>query len=231
MKILLINPRMSSTSQPPLGLVYLSAYLKANDFQDVVIIDTAWENLTERLESLAFSPDIVGIQVMTPYFTRARYVIDAVRVKFPQAILVVGGPHPSAARRQTLTGLNPDYGVIGEGEETFLELVKTVAEQGDPKKIAGVFYADANGEFKQTSARNVIGDLDQIPFPDRDSLPMKFYLRRGIMQEFGFKSLRATTILTSRGCPFQCIYCPLFWPQGQIPQPRKCYRGDKIFNR
>ncbi len=207
MKTLLVNPRMNASSQPPLGLAYLSASLKQAGYRDVSIIDTTWENLDQRLDALEFVPDLIGIQVMTPYFNRSLAVGETVRRRFPNAKLVVGGPHPTADPQQTAMVLKPDVGVLGEGELTLLDLVQTLERGESLGGVEGVFFESDTGEFVLAQPRATIQDLDALPFPDRDALPMELYLRRGIMQEFGFKALRATTILTTRGCPFTCVYC------------------------
>lgn len=207
MRVLLVNPRMSASSQPPLGLAYIAAYLKSNGYPSVSIIDTTWEDLDERLDMLSDIPDVVGIQIMTPYCTRAITAAEKIRARFPNVRLIVGGPHPTADPQHTLDAINPDFGVIGEGEVTFLQLVQALESGRGADQVNGSFYRSAGGALVTNSARDFIADLDEIPFPDRKSLPMDFYLRRGIMQEFGFKALRATTILTSRGCPHRCIYC------------------------
>jgi anaerobic magnesium-protoporphyrin IX monomethyl ester cyclase len=198
---------MAPTSQPPLGLAYLAAFLRKEGFSKVSILDTTWESLKAGLENVGSKPDIIGISLLTPYFKKALVVAEQVRKMFPEAILVVGGPHPTVAPEHTFQVLKPDFAVTGEGEVTFCELVKTLASGENPRSVKGICLAGSNGQLTFTEPRKVLDDLDELPFPARDLLPMDFYLRRGIMQEFGFRALRATTLLASRGCPFDCLYC------------------------
>jgi len=124
--------------------------------------------------------------------------------------VVVGGIHPSALPQSTLADGMFDIAVIGEGEQTFLEIVDQYALDGGKltstslREINGIAYKKGK-DIAITKERPLIEDIDTIPFPARDLFDMKSYLRpsqviRGITK-------RTASILSSRGCPFSCVYC------------------------
>jgi len=216
-KICLVNPGRFSQGLPPLSLGYLCSYLrKYGEYKcDIQIVDeNAGHDVLKVIRRL--KPNIVGISATTPTIQRAGQIAASAKEMDKDIITVVGGKHVTFLPQQTLEGFNFDIGVIREGEETFRELVAHYVNSRNGqwleglKKIDGIAFKH-NGSVIINKERALIKDIDMIPFPARDLFDMGFYLRprqviRGI-------SKRATNAMTSRGCPYHCVYCssPLFW--------------------
>ena len=120
--------------------------------------------------------------------------------------IVVGGPHVSAAPELVMSDNNIDFGVIGEGEHTFLELINALNNGKDLKDISGITYRE-NGEVKINTDRQFIENLDEIPFPAWHLFKMDKYLNQKYSQGGEVKRRPFMTILTSRGCPLNCFFC------------------------
>lgn len=182
---------------PPLGLGYLAAYASryVGGVEFVIARDVD--------ELIAAKPDLVGISFVT--YNASVAARDARKVRQALGVPVIcGGPHIS-----TLPILDPafDLAVIGEGEETFAELVRLFKAEGrlDPRslaKINGILYRDASGATVATPPRPFIRDLDAVPYPDRT-----------LMYERWNRPGREAQIMTSRGCPYDCAFCSTvrFW--------------------
>lgn len=187
---------------PPLGLAYLAAVLEESDYP-VTIIDAPAQGLTFpqlRKEFEKLDPDVVGISVTTPNFKEASKVSRITKAVCPEATVVVGGPHVSFTPEETLRE-NPSIDVvcIGEGECTLLELVQFLEVNKDLSEVKGIAYR-RNGVIKRNPPQPFIENLDELPFPARHLLPTNKYRALG-------KNFVPGTVLTSRGCPFRCIFC------------------------
>lgn len=204
MRITLIRPRTGNTPDPPLGLMILSACAKAAGHQ-VQILDPNPDDSSFIEAMSAFAPDLVGYSVLTTQISRTRTIHTLVKAAFPKIISLAGGIHPTALPQWTLTRLDLDYVVIGEGEITFPELLDALSQGRDPLEVPGIAgFRDGNPVL--SPRRQLIEDLDTIPLPDRQSLDFQRYLRPpGNIR--GKYLRRATSIITSRGCPFNCIFC------------------------
>jgi radical SAM superfamily enzyme YgiQ (UPF0313 family) len=210
MKILLINPPLPNFNEnpyPPLGLAYMGAVLE-NEGYEVKIVDMpplGLEINSVRNYILKFSPDLVGITCVAANY---RYCIDIARtVKQinPFCKIIVGGPHVTFIAEKVLYDNSwVDIVVRGEGEETMLELVQ-LFEGGmeDLNSIKGISFRRFPKGIYSTNERPFINKLDSIPYPARHMLPMDKY-----------KQLtKYTSVITSRGCVYNCIYCnaSAFW--------------------
>lgn len=198
MKILLVNPKNSGyyhrlgAIYPPLGLCYISRVLKdAGNFVkliDMNVEDFDWKNYNYS------DFDIVGISTDTVRFPLARQI--SLTAKMQGTITVLGGPHATAEYERILKEQICDYIILGEGEYTFLKLVKALESKERYPLIDGLSY------FKDgtviTSSSKLIEDLDQLPLPDREN--SKLYKTK-------FDGKLATSLITSRGCPFDCEFC------------------------
>lgn len=206
-KLVLVNhwsPGIGN-NKPPLGLCYLAAYLKKYlKFYDIAIINTG-ENTFEKIKYE--NPEIVGFTAYTAGYFDVLQLMQKVKQEL-NSIILVGGPHITCLPYQLSE--SADIGVIGEGEQTLLKLMQLYLEKGslphkDLNSINGIVYR-IDGELKFSLPQELIKPLDKIPIPDRDLLDMAPFLKPSQIL-MSNEYLRGTTMLTSRGCPYNCIYC------------------------
>lgn len=201
---------IKTCGHPPLGICYISSYLrKYGGFNDIVIIEREDDQIAAiRREK----PDILGMSLHTIEVNEGIKLAEQVKSEFDIPILV-GGPHFTFVPHTLPNSI--DVAILHEGEQTTLELIQIFEKHGLKKdalkNLRGIAYHD-NGRIKVTKRRPLIKNLDDIPFPARDLLKMKeFYLKprrvfRGYLR-------RGTHMITSRGCPYRCVYCgsAKFW--------------------
>jgi radical SAM superfamily enzyme YgiQ (UPF0313 family) len=206
MKIMLISPptenaitRVLGATGPPLGLAYLAAMVR--DEHEVRIIDSAAEGLDKRrLKGLIEKedPDLVGLTATTSVIPDAYETAEIAKAVNENVKVILGGPHATFLPEQTLRECPyVDFIVRGEGELTFRELVYAIEKERDLHTVKGVSFRD-NGGVVSTPPRELVQNLDELPIPAYDMLPMKRYALEGV--QFG-------TVMTSRGCPFNCVFC------------------------
>jgi anaerobic magnesium-protoporphyrin IX monomethyl ester cyclase len=222
--VLLINPNnrknMSAAEAiiPPLGLCYIASYLKSHDIS-VEVLDSFVLNMNAQ-EVLDYvkkqSPIMVGFTVMTPSIGEVIRLAKRIKEVMPQIKVMVGGPHISALAEETLKSCDAiDIAVRGEGEETALNLVRELKKPfPDLGRVKGISYNN-NGIIHNASAP-FIEDLDALPFPSRESLPMDRY-RTSIKW---YNRMPFATMITSRGCPFECVFCDSHTTFGRITRLR-----------
>lgn len=206
--VLLINPPSDSPNPVmPLGLAYLAAALEEKGI--AVEVYDAWGEgggLADIADQCwKVRPDIVGITMMSPTYGASMQVVDVVH-RCCDAIIVVGGPHPSALPEQCLKdNAHIDFVVIGEGEEVLPKLVKILSD-GDTDQLNGldgVAFRMEDGSIVNNGRAPRITNLDEIPFPARHLFPVRRYKSH---PPFG-KRKPYMTVITSRGCSYQCTYC------------------------
>lgn len=202
MKILLINPPSSYESYvPPPGLSYISASLKKHK-HEVLGLDAASPKVKLSIEEIEkkvidFAPDLIGIS-LNLYFTRGGYQLSE-RLRRFKIPLVAGGPHVKSCPEEVLNH-NFDIVLKGEGEEAILEIIEYLQGRRDIKQIGGIFYKDKNGVSVSNPERQLIPNLDDIPFMDRSLFDINNYT--GTTQDAFWYP-----VFSSRGCPFQCTFC------------------------
>ncbi|MFX0196263.1 MAG: B12-binding domain-containing radical SAM protein [Candidatus Hodarchaeota archaeon] len=209
MKVLIVNApplrTLGITGQiyPPLGILYLASYSreKRGDFE-IQAIDGYREDTCNIVSKIIkYNPGVLGISFTTQAATGAYRLIDEVKERTTKIHVVVGGPHPTIIPEETFERSKADMVVVGEGEETFLEVLERVDTGGDLDSIMGTVVLE-NGKIRRNPPRPLIRDLDDIPFPGRDLLDIKKY--PGYMYK---KFSHDTDIISARGCPFNCFYC------------------------
>ena len=215
MKILLIQPNYDAhVIHPPLGLGYLASFLR-NKKHEVSIFDGTLKNASIQNFVTAvekFGPDLVGISVLTRGYKQAKEIIGALKSRFKNLQIVIGGAQLSAAPEEVMKDLKADFGVVGEGEITLWELVEETSgrDKDDKKdrgltKINGLVFRDDKGRIRINQPRQLIDDLDSLPFPAWDLMPPKKYRIAPVLEPA--KAFPVAPIITSRGCPYNCSFC------------------------
>lgn len=204
MKVCLVNCPLgydvekTAADQPPMGLLYIARYAEENSEHSFEIIDPVADGhgVSETVRRVCSANcDAVGINVVSPLFKVAADFVREIK-KSTRIPVIIGGPHATLLPQQTLTETNADIAVIGEGELTLLEVLNSIAGGSDDlTTIAGIAYRRGR-RVRITKPREVIGDLDSLPYPHAVSPPAVN----------GSKERKAY-VVSSRGCPHDCIFC------------------------
>lgn len=200
MKVLLVQPSSrvlnflahKGITHPPLAMLYLASMLVKEGIEVKIIDNNIYENWEKTLKE--FSPDVLGLSCLTgPAIKNAIEVSKKAKENNENVKVVWGGVHPSLMPEQTLQEEYIDYVVVGEGEETFLELVKAIEKNNDVKIIKGIAYKKG-GRTVKTEKRQYI-DMNTIPELPYHLINAKRYFKY------------EACVQTSRGCPYQCTFC------------------------
>ena len=190
-----------SGSYPPLGLLYVASYLKKSSTHKVEIIDCPCEQMGYaelELRIRASQPDLIGIYFSTYYLFDAIRTAELAKSIDKRCVVVGGGPHVFIYPKETISLPDIDFCVYGEGEIVFSKLVDSISGKMDPSLIDGV-VSKSNSSKEQHLQK--IEDLDSLPFPDRSMLKIDSY------KSFITYDNPITTMMTSRGCAYNCYYC------------------------
>ena len=217
MKTLLVHPHGSNwmgagkdittifNLMPPLGLLSIAAFLRARG-KDVEVMDCYGAPAgIERhaMDIVSRNPDVVGFSCTTSSFLEGYAIASRVKELKPHVRIVFGGAHACSSGASLLDSFPAvDYLVIGEGELTFAELVSSGFR--NVESIPGIGLR-RGGKGVLSSARENIPDLDSLPFPAYNLLPD--FPRRYNLPLFSYPRAPNTSIISSRGCPYQCSYC------------------------
>ncbi len=231
MKILLINPPYPfipdevKTASPPLGLAYIAAVLEHSKYM-VKIVDCVIEGYDTETEVSngtityglsheeiiriveTYQPDIVGISaIFSTLDSIIRELSKCIKEKFPAIKIVLGGTHATVMAEELICEPFIDYVIRGEGEYAFLKLVEHLEKKRQIDEVNNLTWKE-HGEIKSTS-QQFIEDIDKLPRPARHLLNMEGYIKIGRLHGSPGKGVRATTLITSRGCPAKCIFCSI----------------------
>lgn len=191
------------------GLCSLAAATRKHGYVTEIIDALPLKLVVDALADVVLEkrPKYVGISACTIDIYPASYLADALKKRDAGIVVIVGGPHVTAVPEETMRIFPSfDMAVLGEGEGTIIDLLDTL-EKKTPKPLAevdGIVYRE-NGRLLKTRPRAFLKDLDTLPIPAWDLLPdvRKNYFAPAWTMHSG----KTATIVTSRGCPFQCIYC------------------------
>lgn len=237
MKITLVKPpavhykKMFTAGQliPPIGLAYLASHLKKHHF-NVAIVDGVGlgikniftiengdyivQGLTDDqiAEEIPSDTDIIGISCMfSSEWHYYKKVIQKIKKRFPGTLIIVGGEHATAEWKYILEiAPEVDFCVLGEGEETLVELLNSIKNGSSLSDVQGIAFRNKD-QIIQTARRGRISELDQLVNPDWSLIPVDAYLEAG--NSMAGLNKRALPILASRGCPYKCTFCtsPQMW--------------------
>lgn len=210
MKVLFVNPPQTASKYkfmgviaPPLGIAYMAGVLQENNI-DVEILDASAEDMDFKdveKELLKRKPDLVALTALTPTIGRSLETAQVVKETLPDSIVVMGGYHPTFNFIETLEDENVDIVIRGEGEYIMLNLVQALENQSSLHDVKGIVFEDKNSkEIVVNPEAPLIQDLDELPFPALNLLPMKKYRLLDM-------DTHMTTMITTRGCPMQCSFC------------------------
>ena len=213
---------------PPIGLAYVAASLRRAG-HDVEIIDTTGERI-DRLVAIDRSgrtlrrgltdeeildrighADVIGFSLMfSQDWPVARSLIGKVRARHPETVLIAGGEHFTAEPRAALESTGLDYVLVGEGDRVVCDLMEHLAGRRPIEEIPGVYFRDRN-DIRASSRTARVRDLDALPWPAWDLVPLENYLANG--HGWGVDRGRNMPINATRGCPYQCTFCssPSMW--------------------
>ncbi len=181
--------------RPPIGLGYLSEMLQLQGIEHQIVDMSLGYSIPRVQQKIAaFETDLVGVS-MTSLFHQSVYdMLSTFKSHFPDIPIIAGGPHLSTLREQVLAECAAiDYGTTLEGEDSLIELC-----QGLPvEQIKGLFFRSSPEDIVYTGDRPFIMELDQLPFPRYE----RFELSKYVAREVG--------VITSRGCPYACTFCPV----------------------
>ncbi|KKO19568.1 MAG: B12-binding domain-containing radical SAM protein [Candidatus Brocadia sp.] len=190
----------------PLGLLYIASVLEKYRY-NVKILDAL--NFCKSLDEIKktiidFMPDIVGISATTPSANDAYAVAKVIKQINHETAIVMGGPHVTAMHDEALNSRDIDIAVLGEGEFSMLEICENFEKKrNDLNNIGGIVFK-SNGTIVKTNSRTKYDELNNIPFPAYHLLPnFKDY---NPPPHWGKKG-KFASIITSRGCPYDCSFC------------------------
>ncbi len=214
MKFSFIQPKLSegalemcSNAWPPLGILYCATVL-ANEGFEVSVLDQAAKGFTTK-QAVGWigkeNPDIVGLSVLGSASKEVGKIARLAKKENPNLRVVLGNYHPTFNAKRILKKY-PDVDIIvrGEGEYTCLELTRSLQSGESLKKVDGITYRDNDGRIIKTAERPLIKNVDSLPFPDRHLVDCEY-----ASMIFGIKTAtkKFTSLISSRGCPFQCTFC------------------------
>lgn len=218
-RVILINPPVTERQRsgpigpvirnlyfnsPPLGLAYLAAVLERAGSK-VELMDAAVEgfSMADAVERVrAFAPDVAGVTSTTNYFGNALELARLLKAALPALPVMIGGPHATRNPEAMLEHPCFDAVCIGEGERTVLELVAALGGGAGLSEVKGIAFR-AGGLPRLTEPRELIENMDEIPMPARHLLPLSKY----VPQPNDGPYVPKFAMITSRGCPYECIFC------------------------
>jgi len=231
MRVLLIHPPLTShpadfpTPEPPLGLAYIAAVLEEKGYEVAILdalslgiqnVEQVGELVRVGLSALDikkyvedFKPDVVGIgAAYSALAADSHKMARLVKQVNPEILTVFGGAHASALPALVLQDKNVDVVVVGEGEITFLELVQAREKGNGIFEIPGTVVRKID-RVVANSQRPYIENLDSLPLPARHLLPMEVYTQRpSFIRDYSLRQPR-TSMISSRGCPRDCVFCSI----------------------
>jgi radical SAM superfamily enzyme YgiQ (UPF0313 family) len=192
---------------PPLGVGYIAAYTKSKG-HSVAFIDSPAMDLdvtTAKNTILENKPDVIGISCLTKLAPAAYALANALKTEAPSVPIIMGGAHVTSFWENILDQCPAiDVLIPGEGELAFGEILDCIEQKRSFEDVRGVIYRGASGDLVTTSAREFERNLDIFPHPTREIYPTNLY----IPLPNQCRRKPATTVITSRGCPYgQCRFC------------------------
>ncbi len=210
---------------PPLGVCFIAAVLEKNNIEvgilDADILDLTFEQTIKEIEEK--NPKILMISIVTATYDAVVELSNTLKKRNPALKIIVGGPHLATYPESTMENKCFYLGVFGEAEYTTLELVQHILQGKDIHGIKGIVYMTKDGLIKNPH-REPIQDLDELPMPAYHLLP-SIDLYHPQIHTYRYKPV--VPMITSRGCPYRCIFCD----QGVFGKSFRYTSGKKIVDQ
>ncbi|MBU0466571.1 MAG: B12-binding domain-containing radical SAM protein, partial [Nanoarchaeota archaeon] len=220
-KVLIVMPKLILTTKVnynymiPLGLTYISSAIKKAGYNsDCLNLNhregTISEILGKELDKEKY--DVVCTQLVGgPNYVVTEEIRKCVKEHSSHPKFIVGGALITSEPELIFNSLGLDFGVLGEGEITIVELLDCIKKKGDFSKVKGIIYKDEKGKTKVTEKREPIKDIESIPYPDFEGFEFKEYLKHLYCNQQHYNQSYdypvPYPIMSSRSCPFQCTFC------------------------
>jgi anaerobic magnesium-protoporphyrin IX monomethyl ester cyclase len=194
---------------PPLGIMYLASYIRSKFDVSIILINQKLDNdSNDSIIKTAkdFEADIIGLSVMSTGAHILPYLTQNIKAALPGSLIVLGGPHVSSFETLSLEGNSADVAVPGEGEITFEKIISSYLNNLSFADIPGIYWRDTDGAVVHNlGSMPFIQDLDALPFPAYDLIDLAKYGKIQAMTPVPKR--RYASLFSSRGCPYNCIYC------------------------
>lgn len=220
MNILVVIPKFTSSPAQnyifPMGIAYVTAALKKSEFSTKTLDLNSFSEPPGEVLARAIHEhniDVVATGTISAHFDKVKTVLEAARRAKPRIVTIVGGGVMSSEPEVMMESLNPNFGVLGEGEKTIVELARELSSSRKYSEVNGLIFREPDGRLRTTLPRAAIRDLNQIAFPD-------FELLEGYYQ----KQPRIYNLVGSRSCPYKCTFC--YHPIGDLYRQRT---ADDLF--
>ncbi len=203
---------------PSIPLLQLAAWVRSNGFGNVEYLDLHARNLLpEEANAVVrdFDADVVALTAKTLGWPAVIEIALMVREQNPRAVIVVGGPHLTLYAKESLSWECFDIAVVGDGEETFLEICERVEAGQSLAGVAGTIYRHPDGTLEEGPARALSASIDHYPMPAWDLVDIEEYHCLTLLKPFA-------TMVTTRGCPWHCGYC------SQVYSEKLRFRDPKL---
>ncbi len=210
--------------KPPIGLLYVATAIKEMTDHDVEILDCQLDDVHRGniLEFIKDSYDVIGVSAWTDFWYQSLEIAKKLKGRYPGCHITMGGPHINIFPKEALTFDCIDSIILGDGEIPMVNLLNYLSiENHENKEIPGVYFRNVEyGNY----IPYVCEDLDSLPIPDRTLLPMERYY--SVLSHNRF----VTSMITSRGCPFRCVYCKLNFQKPVMRSAESVIKEFEIIN-
>lgn len=193
---------------PPIGIMYLAAIARERFGADVKIVNQRLHNISNDTlvrDAVNFSPDIIALSAFTPNKKDLADICAKIKAVLPGVLLLVGGPHVTAAGAEVLNETQADIAVPSEGETALEMIVTRYLSSRAWDEIPGMFWRNNDEIIVNPGKIDLIDNLDTLPFPAYDLANLPAYWRKQSMPPVSYR--KYATLMSSRGCPYGCKWC------------------------
>jgi anaerobic magnesium-protoporphyrin IX monomethyl ester cyclase len=200
--------RSMSGTIPPLGIMYIAAYIRTKFNVELRIVNQKINNMpNDQLvqQAVDFGADIIGLSTLTMNAHSLPYITGKLKTALPEALIIIGGPHISAFQALSLDGNLADVAVPYEGELAFEKVIHAYLGNDDIANVPGIFRRSKDGIISNPGRIPIMENLDALPFPAFDLIDLQPYWK--VFAQTPLPPKKYIPLFSSRGCPYGCIYC------------------------